>query len=56
MADTIRVTKSSIVVLETDAPTGDGTLRVTKISLALITGVTDVTLNPPTGRRMIVIT
>lgn len=56
MADTIRVTKSNLVVLETDAPTGDGTLRVTKISLALITGVTDVTLGPPAGRKQIIIT
>lgn len=56
MADTIRVTKSNLVVLETDAPAGDGTLRVTKISVAIISGVTDVTLNPPTGRSAVIIT
>jgi hypothetical protein len=55
MANTIRVTKSNIVVLEADAPTGDGTLRVTAANLVLITGVTDVTLAPPTGRATVIV-
>lgn len=53
MANTIRVTKSNIVVLETSAPVGDGTLRVTKTNLISITGVSDENLNLPTGRKNI---
>lgn len=55
MADTIRVTKSNIVVLETDAPVGDTTLRMTKIAFVTITGVTDENPAPPTGRSQVII-
>lgn len=55
MANTIRVTKSNIAVLETDAPVGDTTLRMTKISFVTITGVTDENPAPPTGRSQVII-
>ncbi len=51
MADTIRVTTSNIVVLETDAPVGDGYLRVTRASFVLLTGVDDQNFSLPTGRK-----
>lgn len=56
MADTIRVTKSQIVVLETDAPIGDGKLRVSQVSFVLISGVTDLTLSLPAGHYTINVT
>lgn len=55
MADTIRVSKVNLVVLESDAPAGDTLLRVTKAQLVVLTGVTDVNLSPPAGRSQVIV-
>jgi len=56
MADTIRVSKSNLVVAETSAPAADGPLRITRAKLVIISGVTEVSLNLPAGRKNIVTT
>ena len=54
MADTIRVTQSNIVVLETSSPAADTELRITKSRIVILTNVTDVNLAPPAGRSAII--
>lgn len=55
MADTIRVTKSNIVVLESNAPVGETHLRITKSQIVVLSGVSDVSYSPPAGRSQVIV-
>jgi hypothetical protein len=54
MADTIRVTTSSLVVAETNSPATETQTRLSNVRLMVISGVTDVPMTLPTGRRTVI--
>ena len=54
MADTIRVTTSSLVVAETSSPASETQTRLSNVRLMIISGVTDLPMALPTGRRTVI--
>lgn len=54
MADTIRVTASSLVVAEASSPATETQTRLSNIRLVIISGVTDVLMALPAGRRTVI--
>ena len=51
MADTIRVTTSSLVVAETSSPASETQTRLSNVRLMIISGVTDLPMALPTGTQ-----
>jgi hypothetical protein len=54
MADTIRVTTSSLVVAETSSPATETQTRLSNVRLVIISGVTDLPMMLPVGRRTVI--
>jgi hypothetical protein len=54
MADTIRVTTSNLVVAEASSLPTETQTRLSNVRLIIISGVTDLPMALPTGRRTVI--